>query len=496
MQFKKPVILLFIICSLPSFGRDAIDSLQNLLNTSTGASKIEIYISLIQVNMLTNSEKALEYAFQGEKLALEIGNLELMAKIKTSQGAVYYQLNELNLSDEAYFEALNLFDSAGIEIGKARVLGNIGWNYKVREMLDEALVYYNQSLAIAREANDPMILQMILNNLGTVYRNQGRYQEALAIFNESLELNMTLGNQRWEAYNFNNMGLVYMDSGQYAIAIKYIRRAADLNIKNEYNQEYSRNVLNLGATFTRMQMYDSAGYYLDLAGNVIDQHQYKREKLDYFGRRRDLYESMNDYKRALEYDKLYHAHNAELNQLAWNEKVSALQVKYEIAQKDRALEASARKVNQQKFVILAISATSFFLMILLFLFVRMYKDRSSWARNVERLNDEINDKNTELEAMNEQIRSINNDLEQTVKNRAEKILDQNEKLIRYAFINSHEVRGPLARMLGLLYLISLENNNIKENTTFRLLMESTNELDQMIKKASELLENEDFFKEG
>lgn len=495
MQLRNLFFLIFLCQGTTSFCQAYIDSLHNLLVRSEGVEKVEVLLSLINAYVNENPQKALEYVIQGEKLANEIGNMEMRAKMKNAKGRVHYYLNELNLSDESYFEALNLFDSAGIDIEKARVLSNIAWNYKVRNMYAEALEYYTQSLALARKSDDPMILQMILNNLGTVYRNQELYKDALAAYDESLRINRSIGNERWEAYNLNNIGMALMDSGQYELAGRYIHMARKLNLKNDFLQEYCLNLLNLGALYNLLQKYDSADYYLDLAGPVIEVHGFKRERLDYYGRKRDLFESQRNFRKALEFEKLYNGLNSELNLMEWNEKVTALQTKYEIAQKDRALEASERKLTQQRFVILAVTASAMFLLILLFLVMRMYKDRNQWVQNIERLNEEIRNKNIELESMNERIRKINNDLEQTVKNRTEKILDQNEKLIRYAFINSHEVRGPLARVLGLLYLIGLENGNLKNEDTFRLLKESTDELDCIIKKASKLLEKEDYFRE-
>jgi tetratricopeptide (TPR) repeat protein len=489
--FFSLLILRGVIC----FGQSDIDSLQNLLEISSDSAKVEIYLSLVNSFNKFDPEQALEYALLGEKLASDVGSPVLMAKIINGKGVVYYYLNELNLSDEAYFEALNLFDSAGSLNGKARVLNNIGWNYKVREMYDLAIDYFNQGLVILKDTNEPDLLQAILNNLGTIYRHQRHYEKALDIYKESLQLNRSMGNQKWEAYNLNNIGMVFMDSGQFDLANKYLRQARNMNLENEYLQEYSRNILNLGSLNIRKQKYDSADYYLELANSVIEANNFRREKLDYYGNKRDLYAGLNDYKKALEFEKYYNAINTELNQIAWNEKVTELQTKYVLAQKDRALEASQRKLNLQQFVIISGTASFIFLLILLILVLRMYKAKNSWVQNVEKLNEEINEKNEALKSMNEEIQQINNNLEQTVKNRSEKILDQNEKLIKYAFINSHEIRGPLARVLGLLYLISIENNQLKEDVSFKMLHEATSELDAVVKQASELLENEDFFHE-
>jgi signal transduction histidine kinase len=59
----------------------------------------------------------------------------------------------------------------------------------------------------------------------------------------------------------------------------------------------------------------------------------------------------------------------------------------------------------------------------------------------------------ELSQANHEVTSINENLEFLVKAKSSKILEQNEKIIEYSFHNSHRVRGPLARILGLIGLV-------------------------------------------
>jgi len=89
--------------------------------------------------------------------------------------------------------------------------------------------------------------------------------------------------------------------------------------------------------------------------------------------------------------------------------------------------------------------------------------------NSEQLNDslinELVEKNARIAEQNEklleqqeELRSINQNLESLVNERTEKIKTKNEQITKYAFTNSHRVRGPLARILGLLVLSRLNNN--------------------------------------
>lgn len=63
-----------------------------------------------------------------------------------------------------------------------------------------------------------------------------------------------------------------------------------------------------------------------------------------------------------------------------------------------------------------------------------------------------------------------------------KILEQNEKLRRIALMQSHEIRAPLARAMGLMQVLAPEEIGPHNRHILGLVAESLNELDEIIKK--------------
>lgn len=60
---------------------------------------------------------------------------------------------------------------------------------------------------------------------------------------------------------------------------------------------------------------------------------------------------------------------------------------------------------------------------------------------------------------------------------------QNQKLMEIAWVQSHEVRGPLARLMGLTQLLNHPGKrSMEEKTTLDHLLQSANELDEIIRK--------------
>jgi len=107
----------------------------------------------------------------------------------------------------------------------------------------------------------------------------------------------------------------------------------------------------------------------------------------------------------------------------------------------------------------------------------------------------VADRTKDLEAQNEeiiqqqqQIEQINKSLEKTVKERTVQLEDQNKKLLEYAYFNAHKVRGPLARILGLTYLVQ---NSPKDNQIEMIerIEVSARELDNVIREVNHSLTN-------
>lgn len=88
-----------------------------------------------------------------------------------------------------------------------------------------------------------------------------------------------------------------------------------------------------------------------------------------------------------------------------------------------------------------------------------------------------------------EIEGINNNLESLVLERTLKVIDHEKLFIEFANINAHRVRGPLARILGLMNLVDLEPDRrdavLKE--TFPLIRQNAEELSAVLKEVDNML---------
>ncbi len=92
--------------------------------------------------------------------------------------------------------------------------------------------------------------------------------------------------------------------------------------------------------------------------------------------------------------------------------------------------------------------------------------KERYARNQGRLTDlvailnlknvKIRDQHAKLQSSYQQLSELNKDLVAIIKKKTSRIAEKNKQLADIAYENSHSLRAPLARMLGLLHLIKVD----------------------------------------
>jgi GAF domain-containing protein len=100
---------------------------------------------------------------------------------------------------------------------------------------------------------------------------------------------------------------------------------------------------------------------------------------------------------------------------------------------------------------------------------------------------------TRIREQKKEIVRINQSLEQRIRERTHELETQNHQLAEYAFINSHLLRAPLCRMLGLIHLIEVSDLKLKEMELIDHLKKSGDELDDVVKRINKAIENGDHF---
>lgn len=103
------------------------------------------------------------------------------------------------------------------------------------------------------------------------------------------------------------------------------------------------------------------------------------------------------------------------------------------------------------------------------------------------LKDRYDLQKEELLLRQNELNAINDNLEALVNERSEKIIIKNEILTKYAFTNAHNVRGPLARILGLIMVSKFEKES-DYPFFFEKIRDEAESIDKILKQINEELD--------
>jgi tetratricopeptide (TPR) repeat protein len=168
----------------------------------------------------------------------------------------YYNIGELNLAYEIAKKAENL---ALNKTERMHIYSLIGSILHQMDCFDEAFIYYNASLLIAKELNNTKGEASILNNIAGTYKATGQLDEALKCYQISLDLEP---DDSEKSTVYNNIALIYEQKGNHQKAIEYLHKAIEIDEKLGDYIHAAVHKLNLAESYRRTNDLEKAEKYL------------------------------------------------------------------------------------------------------------------------------------------------------------------------------------------------------------------------------------------
>jgi len=243
---------------------------------------------------------------------------------------------------------------------------------------------------------------------------------------------------------YDNISQYYLDNKDYNKAITFGDKGIEMALK--YNQQraltYSYSWLGEAYYFKgkKQQGLDSLNKALLIATRLKEPYR-EMEINNYLF---DCYYSSGDYKKAIGLSEQSHAMRDSLQVMVNEKQITELQIRYETAKKDNQLSIMYHLGTiKNKQILITLAATLLFVIFTIILFLQ-YRI---------------------LHQSNRLIRKSN--------------AQKNQALDNIAYIQSHELRKPLASILGLIHLIKVTDYEI-DRESIKKLEEAGTELDVKI----------------
>jgi len=478
------------------------------LESITAGDSMMLATSLYEIGRINRANGENDTALDTLKKALNIRrsikDTAGIAEALNLTANIYSDIGNYSAALEMYHEATMMDQAINDLIGLSDRYNNMARIHLFRKDYKKAMEYFTKSYQITLDLDDLFGQRILTNNMAFVLRQQNRYEEALDYLFTSLKIYEEINEVCGDMYPTFNIGSIYQETGRLDSAEVYLLRA--LERSQECNDQYlvSLTYIDLGKLYLKTNELQKSESYLIKAFENAKTRGLTAEAKDASKVLSTVYDELGKANLSLKYYKIFH----ELYDSLYNEentrRLARLEAEFEFQQQKQKEELNRRLTELEKEKQLAnaiwvrntLIVAFIVLSIFLLLTYRNYIRKNRANNQLNELNRKIsNQKDTlaeqaeELKSANEEIRIINENLEKIVKDRTRVITNQNKKILEYVFYNSHQVRGPLARILGLVALF--EKKGIKTEEMQEKLTEIKKEaqdLDFMVKKMNRTLE--------
>ena len=385
-----------------------------------------------------------------------------------------------------------------------------GWNllgeiYRITKNYDKALEAYAEASRHAQMAS--VVYTSPFINIGTVYKDKGLYDQALNKYDSVLAYLIGKDQKVSSTYAYiqNRKAQVYLLSNNFNMALK--ESIKGLEVYNILN--FTRGIIMTLSTIS--EAHYKLGHMDECVENgvkAIEMANIEGVTTEGIDRVANIvaeaYAALGNNASAYHYQKIHRdLHNKIYAPESYiklaNEQITLETEKQELEKQllEEQAKANVIVIENQKRLNLIIIVAFILLSVVSFFLFRNMKTKSRLNYKLKEKQDEILQQSEELKAQaeelqayNEKIKTVNATLEDLVLQRTQKIQQQNKRLMEYAYLNAHNVRGPLARILGLIYLMDKELPNDGYKSYKNMLKEAGEELDEVISEIKKKLENE------
>ncbi|MVN20325.1 tetratricopeptide repeat protein [Mucilaginibacter arboris] len=386
---------------------------------------------------LNNYEKALDKYLEAILYFEQTHNFNAIGKVYNNIGNLYLS-SDYDKALEYYTKALQIAKKYQAKPEIARLYVNIGIVEMKKKNFSEALEKFQLSTQLFKEINAPDLIVTCMQNQGEAYNYLKQYQKAETILQEAftkaqaLNLNVTIANINLTLSN------VYLNQSKFDKAEK--------TLTNGF--EYARNLDNRDL----QNDYNYAFYQL----------AYKK----------------GDYKTALGYLKQNFSQDSAYYRQSFSKRItlaSDLFVQLENRTKNERIIAQQKYATTLFWSSATVAALLAALVCLLIINIK----------RTNRSNTELTRLNIEVSKQKEHADLLNRYLEEKIDERTKDLKVKNKRLSEYSLHLSHQIRGPIATLKGIVYL--QENSMIDQEECIDLIKKCVFNIDEEIISMSKTL---------
>lgn len=441
-----------------------IDSLKKAVAAlPDDSTKVNLLWDISNYYFNRDNASGIQYGQQSLALAQQLSWLKGVGWAYFILGENYCFKSDLPMALDQHFKALKIFEELGnSELrAKGKVLDAIGRTYLRMNKFDKSLEYHLASLKLLITVQDSMLIATSYGNIANIYIIQDQPIAAIAYYNKSLKIFETMKDTKGISNTLLNIGNIYLTRKIYDSALIYSYKSLALFEGASMKESISINKGNIGQCYLEMYLQKPENkQYLSQAINYLKQSVDVSKEIGQldnvyeFGKMlTDAYVQTNDYKNAFATLELFNSARDSLFNAENRVKVTAIETQRDLLLRERDMQIETLKAkNKKNERLIFVTGIALLLVVIGIVAYRLVKV----LRTSKRLAKEKKKAMAHIE-------------------------HQSTVLTEIAYTQSHDIRGPISTILGLLELYNYEQSTDQlNNELVSGIAEVTARLDKIV----------------
>lgn len=420
------------------------------------------------MHLLADYERALEYGYAALEAAKARKNKAAQVQSLLLIGEIFEEAGDQYKALQNYLEAETIAETLSSESLLVQIYNAIG---RVNRELGErsrALDYHQKALETATQSGDREAQAQTAHLMGQLHVAMGDMGTALAHYQNSLALSKAATAPHLESANWYEMARIMQLQGMADSALSLHRKA--YTIRNES----PRDSLGLAASLNaigRLQVQkgdlEPARYNLQRALAISTALNDKRQIRDSYNNLYAFHTALQEYQQALTYKDLYIAMSELIYAEESNRKITEMQARYDIAQKENEIKVLQQDREIQELTIAQQDAVQSRLFIALAAVAIIALLGFVLFRIKQKANSQLQESNEKISQQNEELQELNATKD------------------KFFSIISHDMKGPLNSLTSFSGLI-MNHGDALSKEEIKML---ATDLDKSVKNLYRMLEN-------
>ena len=440
MLLRALLVVIFLQLFTVAYAQPAeADSLESIVKAMPSDTlKVRFLNDVVTTMRERDNMKAFEYGKQAMDLAKRLDYSRGIGHALENLGWIHYRKGDYSRAFELSVEALTISEKFNDRNAIARCLNNIAAiNFEQNQHV-LAISNFKKAYAISESIGDGTSMSRSLNNVAFCFLGINELDSARVYAALGLKISEAYDKPYLGGFALRTLGDVDLNQKNYLGALEKYETV--INIANKLDNTFLKvsTLHRIGKTYFALNKQDKALAYLLQNISLSRHHEFRSELERSLKLVSEIYASQNEIEKAFAFQNQYLAVHDSLYQQRSSEQMALMQVRFDSEMKEAKIELLTKdaqlkqeEINTQR-MWMYFSIGSLSLMAIL-AFVLLYSNRLK-----KKANDELAQKNQEIEQQAQQLRNIN---------------ITKDKLFS---IISHDLRSPLASLRGLMDIMDID----------------------------------------